>query len=88
MSIRQTIRSYILENLLFTDDESVLNNSDSFLAEGILDSTGILEIMFFIEETYGFQVNDDEMLPENLDSVDNLVAFVERKQTAPLEEQS
>ena len=80
MSIRQTIRRYILENLLFTDDESALQDGDSFLKEGILDSTGVLEIMLFIEETFDIQVNDDEMLPENLDSVDNLVAFVERKQ--------
>jgi acyl carrier protein len=82
MSIRQTIRRYILENFLFTDDGSALRDSDSFLKEGILDSTGVLEIMLFIEEAFDFQVNDNEMLPENLDSVDNLVAFVNRKQTA------
>jgi acyl carrier protein len=82
MSIQQSIRSYVLENFLFTDDESVLKDSDSFLAGGIIDSTGVLEIMLFIEETFDIKVKDEEMLPENLDSVDNLVAFVARKQTA------
>jgi acyl carrier protein len=80
MSIKPTIRRYILENFLFTDDEAALQDGDSFLAGGIIDSTGVLEIMLFIEDTFGIQVNDDEMLPENLDSVDNLVAFVQRKQ--------
>jgi acyl carrier protein len=80
MDAKQKIRHYILENFLFTDDESALNDSDSFLAGGIIDSTGILEIMYFIEETFGISVADDEMVPENLDSVNNLHAFVTRKQ--------
>ncbi|HRD65443.1 MAG TPA: acyl carrier protein [Candidatus Competibacter sp.] len=80
MLIKQTIRRYILENFLFTDDESALQDGDSFLAAGMIDSTGVLEITLFIEETFGLKVKDDEMLPENLDSVDNLVAFIQRKQ--------
>lgn len=80
MSIKQTIRRYILENFLFTDDESVLQDGDSFLAGGVIDSTGVLEIILFIEEAFGIKVKDNEMLPENLDSVANLVAFVQRKQ--------
>ena len=81
MDIRQTIRHYILENFLFTDDASALIDGDSFLAGGIIDSTGVLEIMYYIEESFGISVRDDEMLPENFDSVDNLVAYVKRKQT-------
>jgi acyl carrier protein len=80
MNIKKTIRQYILENLLFTEDESALQDGDSFLAGGILDSTGVLEIILFIEETFGIKVNDDEMLPANLDSVDKLVAFIKHKQ--------
>jgi acyl carrier protein len=80
MSIKQTIRRYVLENFLFTNDEAALNDDDSFLAGGIIDSTGVLEIILFIEETFGIKVKDEEMLPENLDSIDNLVAFVQRKQ--------
>ncbi len=82
MSVEQKIRDYILENYLFTDDQSALNNSDSFLESGILDSTGILEVIYFIEDEFGVEVEDQEMVPENLDSVDNIVGFVGRKSEA------
>jgi acyl carrier protein len=82
MNMKKTIRQYILGNLLFTEDESVLQNSDSFLDGGIIDSTGVMEIILFIEETFGIKVDDDEMIPTNLDSVDNLNAFIMRKQAA------
>jgi len=82
MSVEQQVRDYILENYLFTDDQSALNNEDSFLDKGILDSTGILEVIYFIEEDFGIKVEDEEMVPENLDSVDRIVAFVDRKQAA------
>ncbi len=82
MSIEQQVREYILENYLFTDDESALSNDDSFLDKGILDSTGILEVIYFIEEEFGIKVEDEEMIPENLDSVDRIKAFVGRKQAA------
>lgn len=78
--MKNTIRQYILSNLLFTDDESALQDNESFLDGGIIDSTGVMEIILFIEDTFGIKVNDDEMLPANLDSVDNLVAFITRKQ--------
>jgi acyl carrier protein len=78
--MKKAIRQYILGNLLFTEDESALQDNDSFLEGGIIDSTGVMEIILFIEETFGIKVNDDEMLPANLDSVDNLNAFVMRKQ--------
>lgn len=80
MSVENTIREYVLENYLFTDDQNELTNDDSFLNKGILDSTGILEIINLIEEQYNITVEDDEMIPENLDSVNNIVAFVSKKQ--------
>ncbi|MFO1431870.1 MAG: acyl carrier protein [Candidatus Competibacteraceae bacterium] len=83
MSIKQTVRRYILENLLFTDDESILQDDDSFLAMGIIDSLNALEIAYFIEESFGFKVSEDEMLPENLDSINRLVAFIECKRGLP-----
>ncbi len=82
MSVEQRIREYILENYLFTDEQSALESSDSFLEKGILDSTGILEVIYFIEDEFGVSVDDEEMIPENLDSVDNIVAFIGRKQKA------
>jgi len=80
MTMKKTIRHYIMENLLFTEDESVLQDNDSFLDGGIIDSTGVMEIIMFIEETFAIKVDDNEMLPANLDSVDNLTAFIQRKQ--------
>jgi len=79
MSLEAKIRNYILENFLFSDDESALDVNDSFMEQGILDSTGILEVIQFIEEEFSIQVQDDEMIPENLDSVTNLVKFVSQK---------
>jgi acyl carrier protein len=80
MSAEEKIRNYILENYLFTDDQSALDSSDSFLEKGVLDSTGILEVIYFLEDEFQLQVTDDEMIPENLDSVNNIVAFIGRKQ--------
>ena len=82
MSIESSLRKFILENFLFTDDQGALANSESFLQRGILDSTGIMELILFLEEELGVVVSDEEMIPENLDSIDNLVAFVQRKQAA------
>lgn len=78
--MKKNIRQYILENLMFSEDESALQDSDSFLAGNIIDSTGVMEIILFIEDTFNIKVNDDEMLPINFDSVNNLVAFVNHKQ--------
>ncbi|MBT8397007.1 MAG: acyl carrier protein [Gemmatimonadetes bacterium] len=78
--IRDTLRAFLLENFLFTDDPMALADDDSFLERGIVDSTGIMEVITFIEETYGFTVANDEMIPENLDSVESLVAYVGKKQ--------
>jgi acyl carrier protein len=80
VSVRAVLRRYILENHLFTDDDAALKDADSFLETGTLDSTGIMELILFIEETFQLKVTDDEMVPENLDAIDSLVAYVERKQ--------
>ena len=80
MAGRDTLRNYILENYLFSDDQSLLKDADSFLEQGILDSTGILELIFFLEENFNLKVADEEMIPENLDSIDNLVKFIDKKQ--------
>ena len=79
MTKEEKIRNFILENYLFTDDQSALENSDSFLEKGILDSTGILELIYFLEDEFSVKVEDEEMIPENLDSVDNIVNFINSK---------
>ena len=79
MSIEQQVREYILENLLFTSDNATLANDDSFLEKGIIDSTGILELIFFLEQQFEIKVHDTELVPENLDSVNKIVTFVQKK---------
>lgn len=83
MPVKEEVRNYVLENYLFTDDEAALNDDDSFMELGIIDSTGILEVISFLEEEFGIQVEDDEMIPENLDSVDNIVAYMSKKNNFP-----
>ncbi|MCI0505901.1 MAG: acyl carrier protein [Gammaproteobacteria bacterium] len=80
MSIENKVRSYVLENFLFTSDSDALANDESFLRKGLIDSTGILEIIAFLAEEFGIIVNDEEMVADNLDSVNNIVKFVMRKQ--------
>lgn len=82
MDPRAQIRRFILENYLFTDDGGALADGDSLMKRGIIDSTGTLEVVFFLEETFGVKVEEDELVPENLDSVDRIVTFVERKRGA------
>jgi len=79
MNVEEEIRNFIIENFIFDSNASELRNDASFLDEGIIDSTGILELVSFIEETYGFNIEDEELIPENLDSVDNVVSFIKRK---------
>jgi acyl carrier protein len=79
MDVEQKLRQHVLENFLFTDDQSALASSDSFLEKGIIDSTGIMEVVLFMEEEFGIEVEVPELIPANLDSIDNLVAFVKRK---------
>lgn len=79
MAYRSKLRSFILENYLFSDDPNLLEDQDSFLEKGILDSTGILELVFFLEEEFQVRVTERDMLPENLDSVENLVSFLGTK---------
>lgn len=77
--IKQSVKNYILENVLYGAGDDALSDEDSFLEKGIIDSTGILEIVSFIEEEFNITVQDEEMIPENLDSVNNLAKFVKEK---------
>ncbi|MCU7845672.1 MAG: acyl carrier protein [Candidatus Thiodiazotropha sp. (ex Monitilora ramsayi)] len=79
MSAEAKVRNYILENYLFTDDQAALNSTDSFLDKGVLDSTGILEVIYFLEDEFRIKIADEEMIPENLDSVNNIIAFIDQK---------
>jgi len=77
--IAARLRDYIAENFLMFAGVDHIGDSDSFLELGIIDSTGILELVGHVEATFGIHVEDDEMAPENLDSLDNLSAYIVRK---------
>jgi acyl carrier protein len=79
MDIKEQIRTYVVENLLFGDNGYRLEDDTSFLDEGIVDSTGVVELVMLVEERFGIAVDDDEIVPDNFDSVNNLVAYVSRK---------
>ncbi len=73
------IRAFIFEHFLFDADDEALQNDTSFLEQGVIDSTGILELVDWLEEEFGISVDDEELVPENLDSVNLLAAYIDRK---------
>ena len=75
--MRQDLWQFVTENFLFGAGNRPFADSDSFLEHGIIDSTGVLELVLFLEQKYGISVSDSELVPENLDSIDNLVRFIE-----------
>jgi acyl carrier protein len=77
--IGATLRRFVNENFLFQHAESPLPDDVSFRECGIIDSTGVIELVCFLEETFGIKVGEDEMYPENLDSIRALAAYVSRK---------
>ena len=79
--IKSQVRSYIYEAFLFGAGNGVEDDA-SLLARGVLDSTGVLELILFLEQQFGIQVEDAEMLPENLDSIVSIERFVQRKREA------
>jgi acyl carrier protein len=78
-TIDQEIRQFIIDNFFFGEPDAEMSNDDSLLDRGIIDSTGVLELVEFLEEKYVIKVQDDELVPQNLDSVNSLVQFVNRK---------
>ena len=72
------VREFVVENFLFGDGES-LKDDTSFMEAGIIDSTGVLELIMFLEETYGIKIEDNELVPENFDTLDNIAHYLEEK---------
>jgi len=79
MTAKDSVRKYILENFLFTDDTNALRDDDSLLDKGIIDSTGVMELIAFIEAEFHIKVTESEMIPDNLDSVHHIARFVASK---------
>jgi acyl carrier protein len=77
----EKIRTFVVDNYLFGEAEK-LGNSDSFMESGIIDSTGILELVRFLEATFDVKVADEDLIPDNLDSIEKIMAFVQAKQAS------
>ena len=77
--IKAELRQFIEQNFVLGAAGPQLADADSFLDHHVLDSTGFLELVAFVEEAFGIKVGDAEMIPENLDSIENVAAFVARK---------
>ena len=77
MSRRQQIRQFILGDFLFTDDESAIADDTSLIKQGIVDSTGILELIGFIEETWPVNVPPEDMTPANFDSLESIDRYLD-----------
>jgi acyl carrier protein len=82
-NIATDVRAYVIDNFLFGDEDDFVNDT-SFLEQGIIDSTGVLELVAYLESNHNIKVEDNELLPSNLDSIDLICAFIQRKQaTSP-----
>ena len=78
MDILETVKAYIVENFLFGDDSRIGPDTD-FMENGILDSTGVLELVGFIEEKFGIRVEDDELVPDNMNSLVKITLYISKK---------
>ena len=78
-TVREQIREFIVDNFLMGEDSEDLKDDSSFLEEGIIDSTGVLELVEFLEDSFEIKVDDEELVPENLDSINNLCTYLEKK---------
>jgi acyl carrier protein len=75
---KQKIRQFVVRNFLFGKDNGLTDNA-SFLEQGIIDSTGVLELVAFVESDFGIKVDDTELVPDNFDSIDAVAAYLEKK---------
>ena len=80
--IEQKVRHFISENFLFREDRTTIGDSESLLDAGLIDSTGVLELVGFLEKDFGLTMADAEIVPENLDSIKSIVTFVKNKLAA------
>ena len=78
-TVGEELRRFVVDNFLFGQDDQKISDDDSFLDTGIIDSTGVLELVAFLEEKYQIKVHDDDLVPENLDSINRLVRFLDKK---------
>lgn len=78
-TVKAKLKAFILQNFLYTSDTGVVDDDASFMESGIVDSTGVLEIVNFLEEEFGIKIEDDELVPTNFDTVNSLDKYVSSK---------
>ncbi|MBC7816845.1 MAG: acyl carrier protein [Planctomycetaceae bacterium] len=78
-TIETDVRGFVTDNFLFGRKNVSLDGDDSLLEQGLIDSTGVLELVSFIENKFEIKVEDDDLVPDNLDSINRLIAFIETK---------
>lgn len=78
-SVEKKIRTFIAETILFSDNGYPHADDTSFLEEGIVDSMGIMELVMFVDESFNIRVEDEELVPDNFDSVSKLAAYIRLK---------
>jgi acyl carrier protein len=81
--VESQLRAFISDAFPAAGDAGTIDSAASLIEGGVIDSLGVLSLVGFLEETFGIAVADDDMMPENLDSIDALVAFVARKTAGP-----
>lgn len=81
-TIKAELRNFIVENFLFGDDSHPLEGGTSLIENDLIDSTGVLELVSFLEERFGIAVADADIVPANLDSIDRIAAYVASRQPA------
>ncbi len=81
-TIKNSIRTFIIDSFLFGDTRQVIADDMSLIDNNLVDSTGVLELVFFLESTFGISVSDTEVIPQNLDSIGAMAAFIESKRKA------
>jgi acyl carrier protein len=80
--VEQEIRAFLTENFSLGQGTTHIPSSQSLTERGFIDSVGIVEVLTFLETQYEIQINDDETVPENIDTIDNMVRFIDRKRAA------
>jgi len=78
------VRKYLIHNFLFDDESSMPPDEASLLRQGIIDSTGVLDLLMFVEDEFGITVADEDVKPDNFDSIDCIVRYIESKTAAAI----
>jgi acyl carrier protein len=79
LSFKQQVKQYVLDNFIMGASPEDLGDGDSFMERHIIDSTGIIELVSFLEDAFGIRIAEEEMVPDNLDSLDNIERYLQSK---------